>query len=94
MNRNSSFFLVAGFLVAQMLSLWHMAEHSFEPHDHDGVVCDIYLLCEHTKFADTTAPVTLPEQSFTKFKTRSCSPSPFRTALFTGCFARAPPVFS
>lgn len=44
------------FLSVRLLSTLHMAEYGFAEHEHDGRLCDIYLLCKHNQTA--AAPVS------------------------------------
>lgn len=35
----------------QALMLLHMGDNAFEKHEHDGIICDVYLSVEHEKLA-------------------------------------------
>jgi hypothetical protein len=47
MSKKLTLGLLLLFLCVQAFSLWHMAEHGFEKHQHHGQTCDIYAFCHH-----------------------------------------------
>lgn len=94
LNKKLSLFFVVSFFTVQMFSFLHMTDHGFEKHEHDNEVCQIYLYCEHTKYAapdevarlqlpqDFTSTIIFPELPFIGLKI-------YKTGL-----PRAPPRFS
>jgi hypothetical protein len=92
-NKTFAALLIALFLGLQSFSLLHMADFGFAEHDHDGQICDIYLLSEQNKFSDT--PTDAPSFSATykpetpSFGTKSTWVKEARKSAL----ARAPPAF-
>lgn len=55
-KKHLSILLLASFLSVQLFSLWHLGEHAFESHEHNGQICSVYL---HSKAADDLSVPTL-----------------------------------
>jgi len=53
-----SFVLVV--LAAQSFSLFHSAEHGFQPHKHDGKPCEISQYCDRVVGLDAAPTPALP----------------------------------
>lgn len=68
MNKKFSLFLVVCFLSVQVFSLFHMAEHGFKEHKHNGHVCGIYLYGEQAKSTDLSAAPVLSGPSYIFFE--------------------------
>lgn len=55
MTKARQLLFVMAFLLVQMGSLMHMAEHGFAEHQHDGQLCDIALFSKIGGAVDTPA---------------------------------------
>ena len=93
MKRTTGLFMTALFLIVQMLSLLHMAEHCFAVHEHDGHVCSIYLHCERAKCVDITPQADLQVQIFVEIRPQIPTADLPVGDIFDRPSARAPPAF-
>ena len=82
-------------LAVPLLSQWHMAEHGFDTHEHNGKICDIYLQGKYQQHADDIVPAALAE-SFTYITISYIIIEQPHTVSVSrnAALARAPPYFS
>jgi len=94
MNRQLGLFLAIGFLSVQVLSVLHIASYGFSEHQHNGLVCDIYLHCEHAKYSTPGASIPLIVPEYSNFTTVLPEPIFVRSWAYITPSPRAPPLFS
>ena len=63
MQKKFALFIIISFLSVQMVSVFHMAEHAFEEHEHNGQTCEIYLQAKQDNTADIPKAVKAPEMT-------------------------------
>lgn len=93
MQKKTGLFLIVAFLAVQMLSLLHMAEHGFEQHEHDDVMCDVYMYHQQAGAADIPHAVILPERVIIEARVQSYVSVLQQKSLFRTAVPRAPPLF-
>jgi len=95
MNKRFGLFLIVAFISMQMLSIVHLAEHDYEQHQHNGQVCNVYLIYQHAHLAAIPTCLHWLELSFVQVFILVLMVSlPRVKKLFPKAAPRAPPVFS
>lgn len=91
MNRKIILLLALILVVVQTLSVWHMAEHAFCKHKHDGKNCEISLVFEQAKSTGSGYKIQLVPVNFFIIKNIQASYVPKKLAVYSESYPRAPP---
>lgn len=94
MKKPFGLLLAVLFLVVQLASTLHMAEHGFSEHKHNGHVCDIYLYCDQGKIAGTPDIDVVPDTTFLTLAPLSFTVSLFTEQRYQSNSPRAPPTLA
>src|SRR5262249_28327088 len=94
MKKRFGIFLAVLFLAVQTASIWHMAEHGFAEHTHNGHTCEIFLYCDHGKVASAPAADVAADTLFV-----ALTPLPFAVPMLSeerhySSVPRAPPALA
>jgi hypothetical protein len=93
MRRKLGILFAVVFLSVRLLSTLHMAEYGFAKHEHDGYVCDIYLLHKHNQIAAAPAHQLIVEIAFVLLALSSAATILHAPQQHRSNHPRAPPAF-
>ena len=94
MVRKLGLFIAVVLVVVQTLSVWHMAEHAFCKHDHNGRPCDIAFAFDKGKTLGSSVEQPTPQVTFFIISNIPSNDSIVEAAVYNTSLPRAPPVMT
>ncbi len=91
MNKKIGLFVAVFLLTVQILSVWHMAEHAFCNHTHNGKNCDIAFVFDKSKATSQSKTIDNSPLSFFIVKNTSYNSIISEPAAYYAANPRAPP---
>ena len=91
MTRKLGLFIAVILVIVQTLSVWHMAEHAFCKHDHNGRACDIAFAFDKGNAIGAPAKPPLPQITFFIIRNIPANDSLVEAAIYNPSQPRAPP---